>query len=248
MLEPKSDTAYGRVFISYSRSDGDFADRLLSDLSAKGVDAYLDKYEIDPGEVWRDRLASLIAEADRVIFCISPTSVASTVCAWELDHAERLGKSILPVACRDTPNEQVPGRISRLNYVFMRNEAEHESSLPIVVDVLRRDIAWERERTRLNRFIEVWQTGKQARMLLSEGASVAEAEHWRDSYPVGAAPLTSGELEFITASRRRVNKGRWLSSFGMGITIAASLIVVGAFSSGIASCITPIFNFAAQVG
>jgi hypothetical protein len=44
------------AFISYSRRDAKLADRLVSDLEASGVNAYIDRHDIAPGEAWQDRL------------------------------------------------------------------------------------------------------------------------------------------------------------------------------------------------
>ena len=49
------------VFISYSRKDLAFAERLMAALKAHHVRAYLDQHNIAPGEPWKDRLAALIA-------------------------------------------------------------------------------------------------------------------------------------------------------------------------------------------
>src|ERR1700756_771739 len=85
------------VFISYSRQDIVRAELLRDQLIAKKCEAYLDRHDILPGEPWQDRLAKLIEVADTVVFLISPESVTSEVCDWEVNEAERLGKQLLPV-------------------------------------------------------------------------------------------------------------------------------------------------------
>src|SRR5262245_52575506 len=111
-----------RVFISYSRKDSAFAARLVAALGAKDLDAYLDKKDILPGEPWKERLGALILSADAVVFIISPDSTASQICSWEIDETERLQKKLLPILHRQLPDTQVPARLSRLNYIFMRAE------------------------------------------------------------------------------------------------------------------------------
>ena len=44
-----------KVFISYSRIDSDFAEKLCVSLDALGFDAFLDKKDILPGEPWKAR-------------------------------------------------------------------------------------------------------------------------------------------------------------------------------------------------
>ncbi|MEO1610496.1 MAG: toll/interleukin-1 receptor domain-containing protein [Pseudomonadota bacterium] len=109
-----------RVFISYSRRDISIVEPLRNALREAGFDAYLDLHDISPGEDWKDRLGTLIASAEKVVFLISPDSVASDICAWEVDEAERQGKSILPVVVAETEAHSIPGRLARLNFIFYR--------------------------------------------------------------------------------------------------------------------------------
>ncbi|MFI4998103.1 MAG: TIR domain-containing protein, partial [Hyphomicrobiales bacterium] len=53
-----------------------------------------------PGELWQERLAGLIAACDTVVFVVSPDSVSSSVCAWEIEESFRLGKKLIPVVAR----------------------------------------------------------------------------------------------------------------------------------------------------
>lgn len=53
------------IFISYSRSDRDFVDRLAKQLVANKADVWLDKWEIHVGESLIDRIqAAITARAD----------------------------------------------------------------------------------------------------------------------------------------------------------------------------------------
>ena len=61
-----------KVFISYSRKDTSFAQRLHEQLNAEGFEAYIDAHDIAPGEDWRLRLGGLIETADCVVFILSP--------------------------------------------------------------------------------------------------------------------------------------------------------------------------------
>ena len=100
-----------KVFISYSRKDLAFAQTLVDVLAERGFDAFLDKTDIAPGEPWKERLGGLIAAADTVVFVVSPDSVASSVCTWELEESARLGKRLIPVS-RATSPTPTPRRCS----------------------------------------------------------------------------------------------------------------------------------------
>ena len=118
-----------KVFISYSRKDLSFAQSLVEALTERGFDAFLDKTDIAPGEPWKERLGGLIAAADTVVFAISPDSVASTVCAWELDESGRLGKRLIPVVARRIPDADAPPALGRLNWVFCTESDDKDAAL-----------------------------------------------------------------------------------------------------------------------
>src|SRR5262245_39908050 len=105
---PAPDARHLRVFLSYSRKDLERAELLRLHLVAAGFAAYLDNHAILPGEPWQGRLASLIQAADSVVFLLSPHSVASPVCDWEVNEAERLTKRIIPVVAADPQADKVP--------------------------------------------------------------------------------------------------------------------------------------------
>jgi hypothetical protein len=63
-----------KVFVSYSRDDLEFADQLVSALEAFDFDLVIDRQGISAGEDWQRRLGALIAEADTVVFLLSPSA------------------------------------------------------------------------------------------------------------------------------------------------------------------------------
>jgi len=72
-----------KVFISYSRKDLAFADRLEAALTARGFEPLIDRTEIYAFEDWWTRIETLIESADTVVFALSPDSVSSAVALKE---------------------------------------------------------------------------------------------------------------------------------------------------------------------
>ena len=68
-----------RIFISYSRKDMAFADKLEVALKARGFEPLIDRTEIYAFEDWWKRIEGLIGRADTVVFVLSPDAVASEV-------------------------------------------------------------------------------------------------------------------------------------------------------------------------
>jgi len=58
---------------------------------------FLDRHDIAAGEDWEARLGGLIAQSDTVVFVVSPESVKSERCVWEVERTLGLSKRLLPV-------------------------------------------------------------------------------------------------------------------------------------------------------
>ena len=89
-----------KVFISYSRKDMAFADRLEAALKARGFEPLIDRTEIYAFEDWWKRIQALIGRADTVVFVLSPDAVASDVALKEVAYAASLNKRFAPIVCR----------------------------------------------------------------------------------------------------------------------------------------------------
>ena len=192
-----------RVFISYSRKDSAFADRLAAALRTRGFEAYLDKKDILPGEPWRERLGALILTADAVAFVISSDSMASDVCAWEVDETERLRKKLLPVLHRPVPESVVPPRLSQLNYIFLRAEDDFDAGLATLAAAIDTDIAWIRQHTRMGELARRWEDAGRptagGRLIRNE--ELTDAETWLFTSPRAASTPTEAQRAYLQASR-----------------------------------------------
>ena len=120
--EPKA-----RVFISYSRKDMAFADRLDAALIARGFEPLIDREEIYAFEDWWERIQKLIGQADTVVFVLSPDAVASDVALREITHAALLKKRFAPVIYRRVEDGAVPEVLRRLNFIFFDDPASFEA-------------------------------------------------------------------------------------------------------------------------
>jgi hypothetical protein len=217
-----------KVFLSYSRTDKAKTERLLADLKGLGFTPFIDVEDISPGEPWRERLAKLIAAADTVLFLVSPSSAASEYVTWEVNEAERLQKRLFPVVIEETAPDATPGRLQRLNFVFLRNEAEWTGNLPGLEQALLVDFRWIREHTRYTEAAARWiESGRRRNRLLS-GPDIGAAERWRDGQPAQGMKPTRDQLDYIAASRRRaVTSARRLAVLGLaGVIVFAGLAVL----------------------
>lgn len=86
------------VFVSYARADGaDIARRLVRDLGAAGIEAWLDRRELYGGVAWRRQIVDAIGDAEYLVLVLTRAAMESDVVAWEWQTARRLGVCVLPV-------------------------------------------------------------------------------------------------------------------------------------------------------
>ncbi len=63
------------VFISYSRKDSEFVDRLDADLKARGFGTFVDRSNLEPGVEWPDFIQRKVEECTAMV-------VVLTQAAW----------------------------------------------------------------------------------------------------------------------------------------------------------------------
>src|ERR1043166_2284428 len=66
----------GQIFISYAREDVETAERLYHDLKRAGLNPWLDKVSLLPGELWRIRIRDTIKSSSYFIALLSSKSVS----------------------------------------------------------------------------------------------------------------------------------------------------------------------------
>jgi enoyl-CoA hydratase/carnithine racemase len=132
--EPKT-----KVFISYSRKDIAFADRLDATLWARGFEPLIDRTDIYAFEEWWKRVEDLITCADTVVFVLSPDAVKpDTVALKEVAFAASLNKRFAPIV-RPVEDKSVPQQLARLNFIFFDDPAQFEQSADKLAEALSDD-------------------------------------------------------------------------------------------------------------
>ena len=100
------------VFISYSRHDEPFVERLRAALADAGIDVWVDREDIGPAVEWRREIELGIEGADVFAFVISPDSLRSEPCRRELEHALATHKRIAPLLRREPDSVPVPDELA----------------------------------------------------------------------------------------------------------------------------------------
>ena len=226
-----------KVFLSYSRSDTAFALDLVAGLQACGFEAFIDQEDIAPGEPWEQRLGGLIESADTVVYILSPDSLSSSQCSWEVEETLRLNKRLLPVVWREVADGTVPATLSALNYTFFSGQQSYAQGLRELSDALRVDHAWIRDHTRIGALARRWSARGRSDALLLRGDELEDAAIWAARRPLGAPELSDDQLEFIGVSKtahdiaeraaRNRRRGLLLSVSAVAAATTALAIVAG---------------------
>jgi TIR domain len=189
-----ADTGAGeklKVFISYSRKDSaEFADELLAGLGVAGFAPFLDRHDIVPGEPWEARLGGLIEQSDTVVFVVSPEAVKSEQCTWEVDRTIEVSKRLLPVIFKSVPDDDIPEKLRRLQFVRFDSGLRFARSLSQLAEALRVDLQWIREHTRFGELATRWDRRGRPESLLLRGDDIDAAKTWMAARNAAAPEIT----------------------------------------------------------
>ena len=110
------------VFVSHSRKDREFVDRLTSALNAAGVRTWVDTQNISPGLNWQVELERALFAADVLLYVASRNSSDSK---WlQAEVAAFMGKKgrIVPLILDDDGASHLPPFLSAIQWVDFRTD------------------------------------------------------------------------------------------------------------------------------
>jgi WD40 repeat protein len=127
-----------RVFVSYSRRNKNFAERLARDLSDAGLDVWVDWRQIQGGELWQDEIMRGIERSEMLVVCLSPAAVASEWVQREVNTAREQGKHVIPVMAVDAFKElqQTESLKWLLDVHWILFDNRYEEAFPELLDAL----------------------------------------------------------------------------------------------------------------
>ena len=218
------------IFISYSRKDLRFAQRIVDALAANELDTWIDWKSIPKGEDWEQEIYRGIEEADAFLFLLSPDSVTSEMCNKEIAHAVANGKRILPIVIRDTDVKKfqfeiAKVEISKRNWIFCREEQDDfKKAIAETRETIHTDYEWLKYHTQLQVKALAWKrTGDNSRLL--RGKELREAEEqlakFSDDEDPQPNPVQRG---FVLASRRHEDAQRRRIILVLGTLVLLAII------------------------
>jgi tetratricopeptide (TPR) repeat protein len=223
--EQRQDEPKARIFISYSRKDMAFANRLEAALKVRGFEPLIDRTEIYAFEDWWKRIETLIGQADTVVFVLSPDAVTSAVALKEVAHAATLNKRFAPIVCRRVEDSATPEALRRLNFIFFDDPNRFEASADRLAEALQTDIGWIRQHTEFSEAARHWSAAGRPGGLLLRSPALEEAERWIASRPRAAPEPTAQTQTFVAESRSGATRRRNIltGSLAAGLLVALTL-------------------------
>ncbi len=213
------------VFISYSRKDKAFAQRLDQALAERKRDAWVDWEGIPPTAEWLKEIYAGVEAASAFVMLCSPDSMASEVCGLELAHAVANNKRIIPLVCRDFDAKLAPPTLARLNWIFLRESDDFELGIGTLLSALDTDFDWVRQHTRVLVRAAEWHAKQHERSLLLRGVDLKAAEAWLVNAGRETRPdATALQREYLMASRTEATRRQRLQ---VGVLGALALVAVG---------------------
>ena len=216
-----------RIFISYSRRDMAFADRLEATLKARGFVPLIDREEIYAFEDWWKRIEALIGQADTVVFVLSPDAVSSRVALKEVEYAASLHKRFAPIVCRRVESSTLPEALRRLNFIYFDNPERFDASADALASALETDINWIRQHTEYGQGERRWSSAGRPNGLLLQPPTLDLAEYWLASRPRNAPDPTEEIRSYVMASRAHARASQRLRRAVLAsiITLLVGVIV-----------------------
>lgn len=234
MSENNQETA---VFISYSRRDKAFVQKLHAGIAAAGFKTWVDWEGIELTSDWWEEIQHGIEDADAFAFIISPDSLKSKVCHDEVEWAVHNNKRFIPIVFREPePNSKLHPKIASHNWVFMRDDRELEANLPQLLKVINTDLNWVRDHTRYQKRALQWESRNRSNSFLLRGEDLLAAESWlAEGSRHGEQQPTDLQIDYIQAGRtyesKRQRQIRMIGGVAILVFLAITIFAVIQFIS-----------------
>ena len=217
------------VFISYSRRDEEFVQRLREALAESGKDVWVDREDIGPAVEWRREIELGIEGADIFAFVITPDALRSEPCRREREYAVEKNKRIVPLLRHRPDGVAVPDDLASRNYIFFRTDEEFAPGLGSLLAAIDGLPEWTRRHTRLLERAENWERHDRDASYLLRGSDLRDAEGWLSEQSAHKEPQpTPLQTEYILAGRTAATRRqrRTIAAVLGALAIAIVLAIV----------------------
>lgn len=224
------------IFISYSRTDSDFARKLNDRLQLSGKTTWFDQENIEEGVAdFGEEIRKGIEQSDNFLFIISPDSVRSPYCAEETQYARALGKRIITVRWRElTDDLMLPEALSTVQWI--RADKGFEPMYNLLIRALEVDRVHVEGHGRWQRKALEWSGGvlnlkedtRTDNDLLLRGTELESAVRWLEESKDRKPHPTTLQRTFIERSQQEATKDERRKSRILDLAILAFAVIIAA--------------------
>ncbi len=211
------------VFISYSRRDKVFTQKLYEALKAVNREVWADWDSIPAASDWDAEIKQGIQETNSVLFVLSPEWIKSNECRKELVHAAAMGKRLFPILYLPVDPNDVPPELAKINWVYMRDSDDFDKAFQTLCSAIDTDLDWIKTHTRIQVRAVEWEKKNRSASFALRGEDLTEGEQ----FIAGAAnknPVpTSLQSEYILASRKDATKRQRQTLAGVTVALVVSI-------------------------
>ena len=105
------------VFLCHAATDQDILAKVDKALSRAGLTAWSSERDIQSGVDFQEAIKQGIETTDNVVYLLSPESIESTYCQFEIDYALSLNKRIIPVLVQPVDLKTIRADIQKLQFI-----------------------------------------------------------------------------------------------------------------------------------
>ena len=191
------------VFISYSRRDKVFTQKLVDALQAANREVWADWASIPAASDWDAEIKEGIEKTNTVLFVLSPEWIKSNECRKEMDHAIKMGKRMVPILhIMPAEGQEVPPELAKLNWVYMRESDDLDKAFVTLQSAMDTDLDWIKVHTRIQVRALEWEKKNRSASFALRGEDLTEGEQFIASGAEKSPAPTHLQSEYVLASRR----------------------------------------------
>ncbi|MEB3210949.1 MAG: TIR domain-containing protein, partial [Leptolyngbyaceae bacterium] len=193
-----------KVFLAYAQPDVEIMRLVRQSLQRQGFTVWSSQTDISTGEAFQLAVKRGIEEADNVIYLLSPDSLTSKYCQFELKYALTLKKRIIPILVRPVSLDDSNPALKALQYIDLTdnaNTADYASDESELIKTLNQDAAYYAQHKGLLVKALKWKRQQQNPSVLLRGYDLRHAETWlKTAQRRSLHPATDIHREYIEAS------------------------------------------------
>lgn len=127
------------VFISYSRHDQVFVERLVDDLRQAGIEVWRDIEQISAGTNWQREIKQALLGASALLYVASRHSLESEYMKHELLYSNDVNRPIIPILVDDDASNNMPLALQVFQWVDFR--LDYDVALRSIISALSNHIS-----------------------------------------------------------------------------------------------------------